>query len=270
MPTPAEPVCKPRSSGYVRAVDANSDEKAREIEARELTLEVLTRGRVLYAQVNTVVLYIDPGPHDAVSRQGVDEYAVPVIQLCKAPAGRAYARAHDVERQSVRVSRRLEGPQGRLALSRVDEEHDDVSGFQATFGAGRAWRVIVNKEASETTGCLTGEFCGLSVPHDAPRGWRAHGGETDWCVVRARPGEPRPTGVMGWDDGDARRLAGVAPRGARARVEESSYNEGSCEERQDADHSASTSQRGLLSAERRVPLQAASQKACGSAPRCCI
>src|SRR5688572_9527136 len=217
MPTPSEPVCKPPSSGYVRAVDANSDEKAREIEARELTLDALTRGRVLYTHVNTVVLYINPGPHDAVSRQGVDEDAVPVIQLGKAPPRRANARADHVQREVVCVSRRFKGPQGRLALSRVDEKHDDVSGFQATFGAGRAWRVIVNKEASETTGCLTGEFCGLSVPHDAPRGWRAHGGETDWCVVRARAGEPRPTGVMGWDDGDARRLAGVAPRGARAR-----------------------------------------------------
>jgi hypothetical protein len=113
----------------VGAVDVNSDEKARKIETRELTLEALTGGRVLYVQVNTVVLYVDPGPHDTVSRQGDDEYAVPVIQLCEAPAGRAYARAHDVERESVRVSRRLEGTQGCLALSRVDEEHDDVSGL---------------------------------------------------------------------------------------------------------------------------------------------
>jgi hypothetical protein len=49
-------------------------------------------------------------------------------------------------------------------------------------------------------------------------------------------------------------------------VEESSYNESSCEERQDADHSASTSQRGLLSAERRAQLQAVFLKARVSAP----
>lgn len=233
MPTRRSQYGKPRSSGYVRAVDANSDEKAREIEARELTLEALTRGRVLYTQVNTVVLYVDPGPHDAVSRQSVDEYAVPVIQLCKAPAGRADARADYVQREAVWVSRGFEGAKGRLALTRVDEEHDDVSGFQATFGAGRAWRVIVNKEASETTRGLTGEFCGLSVPHDTPGGWRAHGSETDWCVVRARAGEPRPTGVMGWDNGGARGLTGAAYRSARARVEDYSDEDSSCEQRQD-------------------------------------
>ena len=73
MPTPAKPVFTPRSSGYVRAVDANSDEKARKIETRELPLEALTRCRVLYTEVNTVVFYVDPGRHDAVSRQDVEE-----------------------------------------------------------------------------------------------------------------------------------------------------------------------------------------------------
>jgi len=73
MPTPAEPVFTPRSSGYARAVDANSDEKARKIETRELALEALTCGRVLDTDVNTVVFYVDPGPHDSVSRKDVDE-----------------------------------------------------------------------------------------------------------------------------------------------------------------------------------------------------
>lgn len=73
MPTSAEPVFTPRSSGYATAVDANSDEKARKIETRELTFEALTRGRVLYIEVNTVVLYVDAGPHDAVSRKDVEE-----------------------------------------------------------------------------------------------------------------------------------------------------------------------------------------------------
>jgi hypothetical protein len=73
MPTPAEPVFTPRSSGYARAVDANSDEKAWKIETRELTLEALTCGRVLYTEVNTVLFYVDPGRHDAVSRKDVEE-----------------------------------------------------------------------------------------------------------------------------------------------------------------------------------------------------
>jgi hypothetical protein len=131
------------------------------------------------------------------------------------------------------VSRGFEGAKGRVALGCINEKDDDVAGFQASFGSWRAWWIVVNKEASETTGCLTGELCGLSVPHDAPRGWRAHGSETDRCVVRARVREPCPTGVMGWDDGGARRLTGAGHRSPRARVEDYSDKDSSCEQRQD-------------------------------------
>lgn len=61
------------SDRCTRAVDANSDEKTRKIETRELTLEPLTCGRVLYTEVNTVVFYVDPARHDAVSRYDIEE-----------------------------------------------------------------------------------------------------------------------------------------------------------------------------------------------------
>lgn len=67
------PLFTPRSSGYARAVDADSDEKARKIETRELTLEPLSCGRVLYTEVNTVVFDVDSGRHDAVSHYDIEE-----------------------------------------------------------------------------------------------------------------------------------------------------------------------------------------------------
>jgi len=68
------------------------------------------------------------------------------------------------------VSRGFEGAKGRVAFGCINEKDDDVAGFQASCGSWRAWWIVVKKEASETTGCLTGELCGLSVPHDAPTG----------------------------------------------------------------------------------------------------
>lgn len=123
------------------------------------------------------------------------------------------------------MSRGFEGAKGRVALGCINEKYDDVAGFEA-------W-IVVDEEASETTGCLTGELRGLSVAHDAPGGWRAHGSETDWGVVRAHVRKPRPTGVTGWDDGGAPRLTGARDRGACARVEHDSDKDGSCEQRPD-------------------------------------
>jgi hypothetical protein len=154
-------------------------------------------------------------------------------------------------------------------LGCINEKDDDVAGFQASFGSWRAWWIVVNKEASETTGCLTGEFCGLSVPHEAPRGWRAHGSETDWCVVRARVREPRPTGVMGWDDGGARRLTGAGHRSARARVEDYSDKDSSCEQRQDVHRYARPRDNDRCPQNAAIQLRAVDSKARGSALCCC-
>lgn len=167
------------------------------------------------------------------------------------------------------MSRGFEGAKGRVVLGCINEKHDDVAGLQASFGAGRAWWIVVNKEASETTRCLTGELCGLSVPHDAPRGWRAHGGEANWCVVRARVGEPRPTGVMGWDDGDARRLTGAGHRSARARVQDYSDKDSSCEQRQDVHRYARPRNNDRCPQNATVQLQAGSQKARTARLRSC-
>lgn len=113
------------------------------------------------------------------------------------------------------MSRGFEGAKGRVALGCINEKYDDVAGCQAPFDSWPPWGIVVDKEASETTGCLTGELGGLSVPHDAPRGWSAHGSETNWCVVRARVRKPRPAGVMGGTTG-ARRGSPVPGIGARA------------------------------------------------------